>query len=101
MITAFEVLNEAGLVDTYWGEQIIKAENKGRFTKEDRDKANGWTTCACGNITANIPRLESGAPKDETLQHLGFEFWEAVENHYFVQAARILVRIEIRVAILT
>lgn len=33
-----------------------------------------WTTCACGNQCAIIPRKPSGEPKDELLSKLGMQF---------------------------
>lgn len=98
MKTAKEILEEAKLHDTVWGQRIIAAEERNQFTLEDRRKALEWTTCACGEITSNIPRNVFGAPRDTRLFNLGMLFigFVRIENPDFNGAAKTLVKIEER-----
>lgn len=99
MKTALEILTDAGLHNSYWGKRIIKAEKRGEFTEGDVKKAGSWTTCACGKQDPRIPRDEEGAPCDVYLWELGLGFNGKVYTHQVVQAARTLVKIEKRAAI--
>jgi hypothetical protein len=89
-------LIENGLASTFWGRRIIGAEEKGRFTRDDRDLAEGWTTCACGKSDPRIPRSSSGIPLDHQMSVNGIRFYRRIFSHNFLEAAQTLVLIERR-----
>ena len=60
--------------------------------------ANSWVTCACGNQCSIIPRDENGGPLDPTLKQLGYEFNHLIKGKAWVEAKKVLERIEIRSA---
>lgn len=64
------------------------------------DKAAEWTTCACGNQCAIIPRTTYGDPIDQLLMWSGAKFYSDVENQHWEDAKLTLRRIEARSAIL-
>lgn len=104
MKSAYEILKEAKLLSTYWGKRIALAEKKGYFTRHDLVKAAGWVTCACGKITADIPRMDDdhitgNIPLDYELQDLGKVFPSRITMGHFKGAASILVEIEARAII--
>lgn len=62
--------------------------------------AKGWTTCACGKQDKRIPRASGFSyPLDNRLYSLGLLFAMAVETEDFLRAAKTLVAIEKRAAI--
>lgn len=46
-------------------------------------RAREWTTCACGNQCAIIPRDEYGEPLDEELAALGSAFYACLNTASF------------------
>lgn len=76
--------------------------NKARITEKEWDdaftKAHSWTTCACGNQCAVIPRDEKGKPDDELLVTLGGDngFYGAIKDKNVAEAKHFLEMIEIR-----
>lgn len=85
------------LSQTVWGQRIAAAEERGHFTEEDNDEAASWVTCACGRITADIPRSPGlGVPRDGQLSRLGTEFCVYVGADDFDSARRTLEAIELR-----
>jgi hypothetical protein len=76
--------------------------NKARITEKDWDdataRAHKWTTCACGNQCAVIPRDEIGKPDDELLVTLGGDdgFYGAIQNKNVAEAKQFLAMIEVR-----
>lgn len=70
-----------------WIERIRAAEARGMFTQEDRNLAQSWVTCACGQQDPRIPRhkeagdyISIGEPKDAELARLGMQFAGDVED---------------------
>lgn len=98
MKTAKEILTQANLQHSHWGERIIAAEDRGYFSAEDVDKAMDWITCACGMSDPRIPKDECGAPEDILLDKYGNYFSGWVEDGHFANAATYLVLIEKRAA---
>lgn len=103
--TAQSYLLGRGLSATYWGKKIIAAEARGKFTESNINQSAGWVTCACGRVTADIPRdpdtrfQSYNTPLDRILKGRGFAFYEAVEDNKFLDAAEILNDIETRARI--
>ena len=105
---AEEYLRGIRLADSVWGERIVEAALRGRFTNDDIQEAGGWVTCACGKVGAPIKRIEErdletpteqhliGSPVDKELAELGSEFYECVKQDDFLGAATSLGRIELR-----
>lgn len=69
------------------------------------DAAARWTTCACGNLCARIPRRTSeaattmgleGAPEDDRLRFLGTMFYDAIKNANRARALELLQAVEVR-----
>jgi len=86
-----------------WAKRIEAARAKGTFAPEDRELANDWVTCACGEQDSRIPRYNntyfpSGQPRDRELANHGFEFLVAVNHNKSDDAAKVLDKIEIRSA---
>jgi hypothetical protein len=48
-----------------------------------RQLSKSWVTCACGNQCDVIPRDRLGAPEDEYLLELGWDFAEHVKCMYY------------------
>ena len=107
-----KILTEAGLQDSVWGKRIIQAtkgtwdDTKARFvrgfTLHDVLEAGSWVTCACGEITAGIPRgdgVNALIPQDEVLVRLGNQFSTDVGNDTRIFAAKTLVAIEKRATV--
>ena len=103
-----EILEDAGLHDSVWGKRILKACEEGTFSGQDKELAGSWVTCACGEVTAGIPRgkdrysstytlSDEMVPQDAKLERLGLTFFYAVsEGHHCTTAAKLLVEIEAR-----
>jgi hypothetical protein len=99
-MSAKEILEEANLQDTFWGRIIVKAELRGvGFAPHWVALAGSWTTCACGKVTANIPRDRIGSPRDYVLNQLGISFYSAICYNNYYEAASNLVAIEKRALI--
>ena len=97
--TAKQILTKAKLNRTYWGRKVIAAENRGGFSDSDSWLAGVWTTCACGKQDRRIPRDDVDAPIDRKLASAGRSFDCHVSLNNTVAAARTLVAIEKRAAI--
>jgi len=97
---AHDILHNADLHATHWGQRIIEAEQVGHFGSADIHDAAQWPTCACGKTTANIKREDwkdgSYAPIDAKLLKLGTRFENHVRDNDFATAAQTLVDIEVR-----
>lgn len=69
-------------------------------------KAGAWTTCACGNMCAIIPRKgdpsywQSGEPVDSALMSLGMWFYDCIKTKRWGRAKEVLAKIEARSTIL-
>ena len=99
---ASDIIHDNNLQNTFWGERIIKAEKRGRFTLKDHKLAEDWQTCACGEQDNRIPRGNKGAsparPDDSRLACLGGDFYMYVSRSMVSLAANTLVKIEKRAA---
>jgi len=97
---AHDILHNANLHSTHWGQRIINAEQVGQFGFSDNLDAAEWPTCACGKTCANIEREDwedgSEAPTDAQLFSLGNLFQKHVRDDDFAAAAQTLVDIEVR-----
>ncbi len=97
---ALRLLMKHKLVDTHWGNRIVRAELRGKFTDKDREDARNWQTCACGKQDPRIPRTESaygdsGRPEDYDLFKYGARFHDdGVARQDFLAAAENLIAIE-------
>ena len=87
-------LRRARLDRSHWGQKILNAEQRGRFTDEEEMRAIDWVTCACGRVTHDIPRDTNGAPLNGELARLGVAFSDAVAERDFSEAASLLIQIE-------
>lgn len=95
-----QLLLRAKLEGSYWGRKIRQAEEVGGFTDDDKDESGNWTTCACGKQSEFIPRHPlSAEPYDDRLSRLGDIFSEKVYEDNFAAAAKTLIAIEDRAAI--
>ena len=97
-----------------WFERIAAAQERGYFTALDKDLANDWVTCACGEQDPQIPRYKvhtlaprpgristcsrRAEPVDQPLFELGLAFAEHVEANDFTMASEVLAAIEQRAA---
>ena len=103
------LLTKHNLQDTVWGKRIIQAtkptwvEEEERhmkgFTFQDVLNAETWVTCACGEVTVDIPRgnkSNKDIPQDEGLVRLGDTFATAVRRENRLLAAKTLIKIEER-----
>lgn len=82
-----------------WHERIAAARERGRFTEDDRELADSWVDCACGEQSDDIPRNQfTGEPKDLLLVKLGRLFQATVSDNYFDEAEYVLENIEARSA---
>ena len=77
-----------------WHEALESPETYDQDYLEE--KAGRWTTCACGNLCAALPRKKDGSPEDRRLSMLGILFYSHIENRHWALARRTLVRIEER-----
>ena len=100
MNEARQYLELKGLDATYWGKKTIAAEKRGRFTDFNLEQAGDFVTCACGRVTADIPRRRDyDVPCDEELERLGMQFESDVLTDNFLEAAKTLTAIEARALI--
>ena len=92
-----------------WHERLDAIEARGFPTDEDKQLAENWVTCACGEQDPRIPRFAEdfedlgyeNAPKDALLRDLGLEFFIAIKLSIFngtFKARRILAASEKRAA---
>lgn len=79
-----------------WFDRIEAARERGHFTDEDREKAEDWTTCACGEQDPCIARSDQGDPVDRRLRSLGIHFAGFVGVDAYDDALLTLHRIEAR-----
>lgn len=84
--------------------KALSAKNISNETWEFLEKkARSWTTCACGNQCAILPRMVSGRPVDYLLATLGGNddgFYGAILRRDKVEASHLLRLIEMRSAYL-
>jgi hypothetical protein len=91
------ILAKAQLQFTYWGEEIIRAEERGVFNETVKGLSSKWTTCACGKADRHIPYKDNGdGPLDKNLNDLGMTFCNNVCDNSFAEAATTLIAIEKR-----
>ena len=103
VVQVTEMLEDAGLQDTFWGKRIIEAAERGEFTKKDDYGSSSWVTCACGKCSTKIEKEDwSNEPKDFELNRLGrrFGIYASSYNGSAYKAAETLVAIERRAAAL-
>ena len=121
MSTATEIVTNANLQNSYWGEKIIAAEKRGHFTLKDKRESSSWVTCACGK-TSYIQEKEKpvghwDSPNDDLLFKYGEDFGThvalaSIDERYnktnqpymasaMILAAKTLVKIEERACSLT
>ena len=55
--------------------------------------ADDFTTCAVGNTSNRIKRNQGGAPLHKELNHLGYQFLEAIDNEDRPTAKNLLKKI--------
>lgn len=91
------------MTELYWHKAIEDARKFGYFTSFAKQKSESWVSCACGELDERIPRGRNfmgreieGAPKDDTLYHLGAEFMAHVNGDNFDAAESTLAAIEKR-----
>lgn len=60
---------------------IAKLPSSGDL-EEKSELANGWPTCACGNLCDVLLRDHNGAPRDVKLRELGVVFVDLIESAY-------------------
>ena len=83
---------------------FLKNARKDRITEAEyfaaKERASRWTTCACGNQCAAIPRYSEGLfinePVDTLLSDLGMDFMEEIRNRKWDKASETLRKIEAR-----
>lgn len=101
-MTPLQTLRKAKLTKTYWGEIIIAAKKRGKFTKANTNKSLTWATCPCAHTTTPAPYTTDKipVPVDEHLRHYGCTFASELLNNQFSLAASTLVQIEARASAL-
>lgn len=87
----------------YWWKVIEAAKARKQrglqaFTPLQRARAAEWTTCACGEQDAKIPRYTNGVPVDDPLGILACDFSQAVGIGDVKAATSLLRAIEKRAA---
>lgn len=88
-----------------WFKVLAKAkEDSGSVSREMWSDlmiyAQGWPTCACGQLCAELPRNDEGCPLDSILRDLGLLFNEQIRSRTWCWAFETLERIECRTNIL-
>lgn len=63
-----------------------------------REKAEGWPTCACGQLCTVLDREDDGMPVDNKLADLGRDFYDKVYARKWKGALNVFKRIESRSA---
>jgi hypothetical protein len=63
-----------------WNEFLNKKKFKSTEIEDAYRIAAKWTTCACGNQCAIIPRKYDGEPEDNILRELGIDFFMAIKR---------------------
>ena len=74
-----------------WEQRIDQAEARGGFTAEDGWDALGWRTCAWGETTHIVIKPK---PMNKQVESWGMAFAEAIANHRFSKARRLLRQIQ-------
>jgi hypothetical protein len=82
--------------ETVWGKRIQAAKDRGGFIYEDRRLAEGWVTCACGELDGIERNDLSKVPLDYKLAVLGNRFAHKVNNNLMDDAMDTLIEIETR-----
>lgn len=86
-----------------WRERIARAQQTGKFTKEDGELACAWVSCAVGEQCVQVPGVIQVSlvgepyPLDHALDRYGYLFYRAVGDHDFKRAEHWLDKIEDRV----
>lgn len=78
-----------------WTERIDDAKRVGRFTREDRDLARNWVTCACGEQDKSLLG-HNHEPIDYDLLDFGSEFYDYVVSDVISAARECLAKIQAR-----
>lgn len=92
---------ESGHAPFDWNSFLARAMSDGVSADEHvrvSSYAQFWTTCACGNQCAIIPRDSKGAPFDLDLMKLGADFAAYVGTACWNAATETLAKIEQRSA---
>jgi hypothetical protein len=80
-----------------WFDRIARAKHVGFFSDDDKNKADVWTTCACGEQDPKIPRLPGLlCPLDFELRSLGTRLSRGVQSDAINDAGIVLQQIERR-----
>lgn len=96
MKTYAEVSGEQPFDWNQWLDDAIKCDPDSISHAEAKDRAEDWTTCACGNQCADLPRKSDGRPKDDNLMMLGLSFVDFITDGSWGLAKRTLAAIEAR-----
>lgn len=94
-----------------WLDQSILVHPEKKDWEEKKLMASEWTTCACGNSCAIIPRhketcwvggnyVQQGEPVDDELSQLGMRFYDLIQYGRFASAKEKLGEIEARAKVL-
>ncbi len=59
-----------------WKERIKVAKERGKFTRNDKERADKWPTCAVGEYGDKVKHgyYDGPRPADYTLLRLGYDF---------------------------
>lgn len=83
-----------GLEPTNWRHEL---ENWNEADQEHlKNLAYTWDTCACGNLSVDIPRSDFYTPKDDRLFELGILFYQTLHFDTSTEALNTLNKIEQR-----
>lgn len=77
----------------YWRKAIARAKERGYFLSSQIERADNWTTCACGEQNRQLVD-EGGEPRDSELRRLGRLFCIHILNHRPGAAKKTLCQIE-------
>lgn len=109
--TFAETQGEAPFDWNKWLDMAIKSQPDAKDMDDKYWLSAQWTTCACGNQCAIIPRFEydeeygdfdkvKSAPMDSDLRRLGIRFHHEISRRNWIFAKDVLQQIEARSAIL-
>lgn len=97
-MTAKELITEAGLQNTHWGETIIAREELGCFDQRSRVESRGFTINRFKGHRHSIRVNPDGEPVDVLLALHNNRFARRVGSDRFVDAAKSLIVFEKRAA---
>lgn len=92
-----EACPTGSIVNSWWGKEILNVVRHRRdFPTVIVKKSGNWTTCACGKMAPNLARGTYDRPEDDRLRELGMDFYRSIKHNCPTDAAKTLVKIEIR-----